>query len=36
MTRWSIRGRVTAVATLAVALVLVLTGVVLVHALRTG
>jgi signal transduction histidine kinase len=36
VTRWSIRGRVTAVATVAVALVLVLTGVVLVHALRTG
>jgi signal transduction histidine kinase len=36
MTRWSLRARVTAVATVAVALVLVLTGVVLVHALRVG
>lgn len=36
MTHWSIRARVTAVATVAVALVLVLTGVVLVNALRDG
>ena len=36
MSRWSLRARVTAAATLAVALVLVLAGLLLLHALRTG